>query len=190
MSYPDKELETLISGAAKGDRPCQKQIYERFRRKMLLACMRYATDSSSAQDMMHDGFIKVFEKLNDYNFNGSFEGWMRRIMVNNAIDSIRKAKKETIIEADNLIYDKAEFDEEEESLYDVLNLKPQDVMEAVQRLSPAYKMVFNLYVVENYSHKEIAETLNISEGASKSNLAKAKKNLRVYLSEKINKIRL
>lgn len=189
MDISEKELNELISGCMNGKRSCQKKIYELFNKKMLYVCLRYSNDMSSAKDLMHDGFIKIFDKVENYNFSGSFEGWIRRIMVNNAIDQIRKNQKETIMEDDSYIFANMEGEEEEEdSLYDALNLKPQDVMDAVQQLSPAYKAVFNMYVIENFTHKEIADYLDISEGASKSNLAKAKRNLRQILSEKIKTV--
>jgi len=151
----------------------------------MAVCMRYSRDHDTAQDVCQTGFIKIFEKLERYSFGGSFEGWMRRIMVNTAIDFIRKSKKElTIIEDESRIEDDT-VDEDEESVSELLGIGISDVVEAMQGLSPAYKAVFNLYVMENMSHKEVAETLGISQGTSKSNLAKAKKNLKALLKLKI-----
>lgn len=149
---------------------------------MMAVCMRYSRDQDTAQDVCQVGFIKVFEKLDRYSFDGSFEGWMRRIMVNTAIDYIRKSKKElTIIEDDSRIEDDS-IEEESDSQF--VGLEVADVVDAVQKLSPAYRTVFNLYVMENYAHKEVAEIMGISEGTSKSNLAKAKRNLRTLLENK------
>jgi RNA polymerase sigma-70 factor (ECF subfamily) len=147
--------------------------------------MRYTRDQDTAQEVCQIGFIKVFEKLERYSFGGSFEGWMRRIMVNTAIDKIRKSKKElTIIEDDSRIQDDDIIEDVTESGDELVGIEVSDVVEAVQQLSPAYRSVFNLYVMENYSHKEVSEILGISEGTSKSNLAKAKKNLRTLLEHK------
>ena len=145
--------------------------------------MRYAKNSDEAQDMVQNGFIKVFAKLDVYNFTGSLEGWIRRIMVNTAIDQIRKNKRDPFsIEDDARIQNLEEdipFDVEETEMETVI--KAEKAIKAISELSPAYKMVFNLYVIEGYTHKEIAEYLNISEGTSKSNLAKAKQKLRTIL---------
>jgi len=147
--------------------------------------MRYATDLDAGKDLVQEGFIKLFANLHKYKSDGSFEGWVRRIFVNNAIDSFRRKKhREIVPENDyqlmNLADDKDEhaFLEEEEK-----TIKPKDVIAAMQRLSPAYQMVFNLYVMENYSHQEIADEVGISVGTSKSNLAKARMNLRKILQE-------
>ena len=149
--------------------------------------MRYARDEDEAQDMVQNGFIKVFDKLEVYNFTGSFEGWVRRIMVNTAIDFIRKHKNKTYsLEDDASIVGESEDGIVLEEEVSELNFKAEKAIEAISRLSAGYKMVFNLYVMEGYTHKEIAEYVGISEGTSKSNLAKAKQKLRALLSaEKI-----
>lgn len=145
--------------------------------------MRYAKDTDEAQDMVQNGFIKVFAKLDVYNFTGSLEGWIRRIMVNTAIDQIRKNKRDPFsIEDDARIQNLEEeipFDVEETN--SETSIKAEKAIKAISQLSPAYKAVFNLYVMEGYTHKEIAEYLGISEGTSKSNLAKAKMKLRLIL---------
>ncbi len=167
-------IDKLIAGCAKGDRKSQQVIYEKFYTKMMGVCLRYASNKQEAQDLVHDGFLKVFEKISKYNYSGSFEGWIRRIMVNTSIDYYRKNKN--VFTKDN--QDFANF-EGEEPEQDVLSqLRTEDIMKAVQSLSPGYRAVFNLYVVEGYSHKEVSDELGISVGTSKSNLAKAKKNLR------------
>ncbi|MFK8038270.1 MAG: RNA polymerase sigma factor [Crocinitomicaceae bacterium] len=181
------ELQNIIQGCIKGKRKYQKQLFEQYYGKMKSVCMRYARDEDEAQDMVQNGFIKVFDKLAVYNFTGSFEGWVRRIMVNTAIDFIRKHKNKTYsLEDDHMLASDSEdgivLDEE---VFE-LNFKAQKAVEAIGRLSAGYKMVFNLYVMEGYTHKEIAEYIGISEGTSKSNLAKAKQKLRALLSaEKI-----
>jgi len=167
-------IDKLIAGCAKGDRKSQQVIYEKFYTKMMGVCLRYASNKQEAQDLVHDGFLKVFEKISKYNYSGSFEGWIRRIMINTSIDYYRKNKN--IFIKDNQDFANIEGEEPEQ---DVLSqLRTEDIMKAVQSLSPGYRAVFNLYVVEGYSHKEVSDELGISVGTSKSNLAKAKKNLR------------
>ena len=150
-------------------------------------CLRYAKNEDEAKDILQDGFIKVFEKIDKYGFEGSFEGWLRRIIVNTAIDTYRKNKREyslneAMVKDENTTID---FDETT-SRYESLSVK--DVVNSMQKLSPAYRTVFNLYVMEGMTHKEIADELNISEGTSKSNLAKAKLNIRKILNKKLKGI--
>ena len=183
----NKELQNIIEGCIKGKRKHQKQLFEKYYGKMKGVCMRYARDEDEAQDMVQNGFIKVFDKLEVYNFTGSFEGWVRRIMVNTAIDFIRKHKNNTYsLENESSIVDETEDGIVLNEELGELNFKAEKAIEAISRLSAGYKMVFNLYVMEGYTHKEIANFIGISEGTSKSNLAKAKQKLRALLSaEKI-----
>ena len=151
--------------------------------------MRYTTDRDSAEEVLQEGFIKIFDKLEAFNYKGSFEGWMRRIMSNTAIDSIRKSKKNPMLTDNDEDFklgteDPVVVNEE----FEALGLKAEMAMDAINQLSPAYKAVFNLYVLEDYTHKEIAEILGISEGTSKSNLSKAKMNLQKVLKEKFMNI--
>lgn len=147
-------------------------------------------DRDSAQEVLQEGFIKVFEKLGAFDYKGSFEGWIRRIIANTAIDSIRKSKKDPYLtDNDNDFKLGAEDEIEMREEMEITDIKAEIAMEAIQKLSPAYRAVFNLYVLEEYSHKEIAEILGISEGTSKSNLAKAKMNLQKMLSDKFMNIR-
>lgn len=172
----------IIKGCIKQDRASQKALYEMFYGRMMGVCLRYAKDRDEAKDMLHEGFMKVFTNMKNFSNTGSFEGWIRRIMVNNAIDHIRKNKHQYLIvntvHASNLAGTVADEPDED----DLLNkISQEDILAAVQELSPAYRAVFNLYVIEELSHKEIADKLDISEGTSKSNLAKAKFNLRKNL---------
>lgn len=180
-----QELQKIVEGCVKGKRKYQQKLFELYYGKMTGVCMRYAKDSDEAQDMVQNGFIKVFAKLDVYNFTGSLEGWIRRIMVNTAIDQIRKNKRDPFsIEDDARIQNLEEeipFDVEETNME--TSIQAEKAIKAISQLSPAYKTVFNLYVIEGYTHKEIAEYLGVSEGTSKSNLAKAKQKLRTILSE-------
>lgn len=185
MHPTNKELNELIAGCLKSDRKSQEKIYKLFYGKMLSVCMRYTNNIDQGKDLVQEGFIKVFGNLHKYKSDGSFEGWVRRIFVNNAIDSFRRKKHQDIIPDDdyqvlNLADDKDEhafLDKQEETI------QPKHVVEAMRQLSPAYQMVFNLYVMENYSHQEIADELGISVGTSKSNLAKARMNMRKLLKK-------
>jgi RNA polymerase sigma-70 factor (ECF subfamily) len=152
---------------------------------MLAVCLRYSTDMDQAKDILQEGFIKVFNSLDKFNRKGSLEGWIRRIMVNTAIDQIRKDKRSLTLSHSEELLDKGLEVVEETEIDDdeSLQLNMSHVIEAMQELSPGYKAVFNLYVMEDMTHKEIANSLGITEGTSKSNLAKAKMKLRKILLE-------
>lgn len=150
--------------------------------------MRYIRDKDSAQEVLQEGFIKVFDNIQNFDKKGSFEGWMRRIVANCAIDSIRKSKKDFILSENDKDFVTMPEEDHLNEEWEITTVKAEIAMEAINKLSPAYKAVFNLYVFENYTHKEIAEILDISEGTSKSNLAKAKMNLQNYLKVQYSKI--
>lgn len=180
-----QELRKIVDGCVKGKAKYQKKLFELFYGKMMGVCMRYSRDQDEAQDIVQNGFIKIFNKIEVYNFEGSLEGWIRRIMVNTAIDHIRKNKRDPFSIEDEDRIESADVDnvfvqEEEEEI----KIKAEIAMKAISKLSPAYRTVFNLYVIEGFTHKEIAEYLGISEGTSKSNLAKAKQKLKEELSLK------
>lgn len=184
------KLEEIIEGCLRNNRRSQEELFKLFYGKMLAVCTRYISDRDSAQEVLQEGFIKVFEKLGAFDFKGSFEGWIRRIIANTAIDAIRKSKKDPYLTDDDNDFKLGASDPmvEKEEL-EFINLKAEIALEAIQKLSPGYRAVFNLYVLEDYSHKEIGELLGISEGTSKSNLAKAKFNLQKILNEKFMNIR-
>jgi RNA polymerase sigma factor (sigma-70 family) len=172
----------IIKGCLKNDRLSQKALYDRFYGRMMAVCMRYARDRAEAEDMLHEGFMKVFTGMKGFGHKGSFEGWIRRIMVNCCIDHLRKKKQEYLI-VDTVIASRASVSAEDEVSEDELAdlISKEDILAAVQQLSPAYRTIFNLYVLEEHTHKDIADKLDISEGTSKSNLAKAKFNLKKNL---------
>lgn len=177
----EKDLIGLIEGCGRGDRKSQQRVYEVYYGKMLSVCLRYSHDLEQAKDVLQDGFIKVFSKIEKYDHKGSFEGWMRRIIVNTAIDHFRKKKTDfVLLGADQSVEDFMEVEEDEDEGNE-FEFKASQVIEAMQMLSPAYRTIFNLYVFESLSHKEIAARLNISVGTSKSNYAKAKRNLKKIL---------
>ncbi len=184
-----EHLRKVIMGCLNNDRKAQEELFRMYYGRMLSVCMRYTVDRDTAEEVLQEGFIKIFEKLDAFDYKGSFEGWMRRIISNTAIDNIRKSKRNPFL-SDNDEDFKIGFENpivEEEEL-ELVNLKAEIAMEAVCQLSPAYRSVFNLYVLEDYTHKEIAEILGISEGTSKSNLSKAKLNLQKILKEKFMNI--
>lgn len=158
----------LLEGCRSGDRRMQHELYKRYAAKMYGVCLRYASNAEEAEDILQEGFIKIFSKINSYRGDGSFEGWIRRIFVNTAIEHYRKK-----------IYLQPITETEENTVegkyLSVLdNLAEKDIIQLVQQLSPGYRTVFNMYVVEGYTHKQIAEALGISEGTSKSQLSRAK----------------
>ena len=183
------KLNKIIEGCLRNERRSQEELFKLFYGKMLSVCMRYISDKDTAQEVLQEGFIKVFDKLNGFDFKGSFEGWIRRIIANTAIDCIRKAKNGPILsDNDNDFVLGTENPIVEREELELSGLKGEIALDAIQNLSPAYRAVFNLYVLEDYSHKEIGEILGISEGTSKSNLAKAKANLQKILKEKFMNI--
>jgi RNA polymerase sigma-70 factor (ECF subfamily) len=189
MKLSEEELEKVIAGCIEGNRKYQQKVYEAFYGKMMSICLRYTKDADVAKDVLQDGFIKVFSKMEHFNMEGSFEGWVRRIIVNTAIDYFRKNRSAPILIEDEGNIEDLDHAEEEESESIYQTVKFDTIIEAMNKLSPAYKTVFNLYVMENYTHKEIAEILDISIGTSKSNLAKAKLNLKKILEKELVKLK-
>jgi len=184
MDLSDKDVvKKLVDACAEGDEKYQRALFKQLYGKMMHICYRYANRPEDAKDLLQDGFIKVFDRIESFNFKGSFEGWVRRIMVNTAIDYYRKGKNkfaisETLVDASQIA-----DEEDDENVFEAISA--QDMLDCVQQLSPAYKAVFNLYVMDDYTHAEIAEKLEISIGTSKSNLSKAKRNLKLMITEKI-----
>lgn len=182
-------LKVIVEGCLKNDRRSQEQLFKQYYGKMMGVCVRYIRDRDTAQEVLQEGFIKVFDKLDVFDFKGSFEGWIRRIIANTAIDHIRKAKRNPFLSDQDNDFKQEGVDEVvEHEKTELMSLKGEVALEAISKLSPAYRTVFNLYVMENYSHKEIADLLGINEGTSKSNLAKAKMNLQRTLNEKFKHI--
>jgi RNA polymerase sigma factor (sigma-70 family) len=174
-------LEQLIGDCMSGRRPAQNRIYEIFAPRMLTVCMRYANDREEAEEILQEGFIKVFTHIFQFRKEGSFEGWVRRIVVNAALQRFReKARMFPVISLHEELVVKASGNET------YANIGYKDLLELVQKLPPAYRLVFNLYVFEGMKHREIAEALKISEGTSKSNLYDA----RLILQREIMKLDL
>src|SRR5215203_1166384 len=146
----------------------QRELYQRFAPKMYGVCLRYAGNAEEAEDILQEGFIKVFNKIGSFRSEGSFEGWIRRIFVNTAIEQFRR---KTYMQP---ITEREENSVEATYLSVLDNLAEKDIVKLVQQLSPGYRTVFNMYVVEGFTHRQIAEILEISEGTSKSQLSRAK----------------
>jgi len=172
----------LIKGCIAGDRRMQEELYRRFASKMYAVCLRYANNADDAQDLLQEGFIKVYRNLHRFRAEGSFEGWIRRVFVNTSIEHFRKKSTKM-----SMVTDKEESNIEDADITVLQRLAEKDIINIIQELSPGYRTVFNLYVVEGYSHKEIGDLLGISEGTSKSQLARAKgvlqKKIAQYLSD-------
>lgn len=183
------DIEKLIRDCLKGDRNSQNLLYKSLYGKMMSVCLRYSEDSIQAKDIFQEAMFKIFQNLKKYEYKGSFDGWARRIFVNHAIDTIRKNKEYLQDFKDSVLYENIEegtidnIDDEE-----IPDINSDLILEYIQKLSPAYRTVFNLYVIENYTHKQISQELKISIGTSKSNLAKSKVQLRNMLKQEFIKI--
>jgi RNA polymerase sigma-70 factor (ECF subfamily) len=164
-----EQLNLLIQLCIKGDRHSQRQLYEQLSPAMFIVCQRYSRNREEAEDTLQEGFMKVFENLHQFRSTGSFEGWVRRIMVNCALQKFRnKPQMHAIVNIDdaNTVFS------DTENITSQLGTK--ELLKMVQMLPPSYRMVFNLYVFEGMKHREIADHLGISEGTSKSNLSDAR----------------
>ncbi|MDF9301932.1 RNA polymerase sigma factor [Tritonibacter mobilis] len=166
-------MEQLIEKCKKRDEKAQEQLYRLFSSKLFSVCLKYSDNYANAEDTLQDAFITIFKKIEQFKNKGSFEGWLKRIVVNTALQKYRNQKVFEIINEEQLEDPYVDIDEESVSLDYLLTI--------IQQLPHRYRLVFNLYVLDGYSHKEIAELLNISQGTSKSNLARA----RYILKEKI-----
>lgn len=175
--------EELIKGCIKNERLAQKRLYERFYGKMFGVCMRYSSHREQATEILNLAFFKVFKTLESFaEKGGNLEAWIYRIVVNTAIDYLRGEMRHQHSDIEKTVY--------VEDTSDVISdMSAEDIMRLVNKLTPAYRAVFNLYVVEGYNHKEIGELLNISEGTSKSNLAKARAKLQDMIIEQ-NKVKV
>lgn len=173
--------EDIINGCKKEQRQAQEALYKKYASRMLGVCFRYANDILEAEDTLLEGFVKVFDNISSYSGKGAFEGWIRRIMVNVALNKIRSRNKNlSFVEDFN-------FDVKDiQSPIDKIQHK--QLLEALNRLPEGYRLVFNLFVIEGYSHQEIAEQLGIKEATSRSQFAKSKTYLKKIIleQEKVN----
>lgn len=166
-------LKLLIKKCQKRDIKAQEQLYKLFADKLFAVCLKYSSNYQQAEDNLQDAFLMIFNKIGQYNDSGSFEGWMKRVTINTALQKYRKQTLFEIVREEHLKEPEIEIDDDSISVDYLLRI--------IQELPDRYRQVFNLYVLDGYSHKEIADILKISTGTSKSNLARA----RVILKEKI-----
>jgi len=171
------ELEEIIEGCYKGSRKHQEALYNMFSAQMFGVCLTYTKDRALAQDILHDGFFKVFKKFDKYNDSWAVGAWIRRIIVNTAIDHFRKTNRMSNVDFQESAYLAGTHDE----VVDIS--KTNDLSEIINMLPKGAKTIFNLYTIEGYKHKEIADMLNISIGTSKSQLSKAKSVLRELVNK-------
>lgn len=162
----------LIRGCRKGDRLAQKELYETYSRKMMGVCLRYVNDRETARDLLQDGFVKVFTSMDSYSGAGSFEGWMRKIFVNCALEYLRKSD---VLRESTDLDNMAELIQPDSSV--ISSMSAAELMTLVHELPTGFRTVFNLFAIEGYSHKEISEMLNITESTSRSQFTRAKQML-------------
>jgi len=172
------EIKNIIRGCLDGNRRDQELLYRRHAAKLYAVCLQYSGNDDEARDILQEGFIKIFENLVHYKHEGSFEGWMRRIVVNTALEKFRSKHNLYRIDDIDLIPEQDAAHETE----DYAGLEAVDLLDIIRELPPKYRMVFNLFAIEGYSHKEISDMVNISEGTSKSNLSRA----RIILQKKVS----
>ncbi|MCB0791284.1 MAG: sigma-70 family RNA polymerase sigma factor [Flavobacteriales bacterium] len=175
--------EQMVAGCLQRDPLAQKELYRTYARKMMSICMRYSNGREQAQDILQDGFVKVFQKMDHYRGDGPLGGWIARTMVNTALDHIRRNKPYDhsldLTEAEHL---------HAEDEHVLSNMTANELMELIQALPPGYRAVFNMFAIEGYAHKEIADHLGISENTSKSQFMKARAYLRKLLPKEAAEI--
>ncbi|NMC38117.1 MAG: RNA polymerase sigma factor [Bacteroidales bacterium] len=172
------EIVNIIKGCIAGNRRDQELLYRRHAAKLYAVSLQYSGNDEEARDILQDGFIKIFENLIHYKYEGSFEGWMRRIIVNTALEKFRSRHNLYRVDDIDLIPEPDANPDNE----DYSGLEAIDLLDIIRELPPKYRMVFNLYAIEGYAHKEISQMMKISEGTSKSNLSRA----RMILQKKVN----
>jgi len=168
--------DNIINACKCGDAHAQKLLYNRYAPTMFGICLRYASDYHTAEDILQDGFVKVFNNIKRFRNEGSFEGWVKRIFVNTAIEYYRKAARSFRFSPLSVVIEKSFNDVQ------FTSLERDELLKLIQQLPDGYRLVFNLYVIEGYTHDEISKQLNINLGTSKSQLARAKKYLRKLIN--------
>lgn len=174
-------IEELIKDCVRNDAKAQTKMYNLFKDKMLMVCHKYTRDTDTAYEMMQLGFIKLFNNISKYDYNGSFDGWLTRLMRNTAIDYFRTIQRRHESVGDEISIQQSHVEHYDDTVDEIYQL----ALETIEELTPAYKKVFTLNTIEQKQHKEIAEILGINEGTSKSNLFKAKIVVKKLLSEKM-----
>lgn len=173
-------IEEIIQGCKEGQRDSQRRLYEMYARSLLAVCMRYTKNRMEAEDFLHEGFLKIFDNIGQFESKGSIEGWLRRVMVNNILENYRKNSKYSFVDDSDInLAERYDYTEED----DGIEVSMSELHALIEQLPDRYKLVFKLYVLEQFSHEDIAKSLNISVGTSKSNLARA----RQWLQKRIDK---
>ncbi len=179
--YLTDNFKDIIAGCITGNRSCQSNLYSLLSPKMMIVCLRYSKNLEEAEEILQDGFIRVFKFIGQFKSEGSFEGWVRKIMVNCALQKLRsQLSLRPVVSLNTQLHDEAT----EDSVIE--NINGKEMLQLVQLLSPAYRMVFNLYHFEGYKHREIAAMLGIEEGTSKSNLSQAKRILQNTIKKNLS----
>jgi len=171
------EIRNIIKGCLAGNRRDQELLYRRHSARLYAVCLQYSGSNDEARDILQEGFIKIFDNLIHYKHEGSFEGWMHRIVVNTALEKYRSRHNLYRVEDIDQLQETDVLSETD----DYAGLEAVDLLDIIRSLPPKYRMVFNLFAIEGYSHKEISQMMNISEGTSKSNLSRA----RLILQKKV-----
>jgi RNA polymerase sigma factor (sigma-70 family) len=182
--------EEIIKGCARKDAGCQKIIYEKYYRKMYTTCLRYVNNADEAKDLLHDGFIKLFDKVRTFTEYPKFEAWMRRLFANHCIDYVRSAYKKNMVLMEERHEESASQEIQEDEVgneFDVHQYSVPELVEAIGKLNPDYRLIINMYAIEQYSHQEIADKLGIEYSTSRSKLLRARQSLKKILSDNRNR---
>ena len=181
----------IIKRCKRGDRNAQEAVYNLLAGKMFAVCLRYCPNYEEARDLLHDGFVTIFTKIGQFHQEGSFEGWVRRIFVNQAMEKWRNDTKFTVVNCvDDVDRQIAAPEDEVEDEWEAYQLTEAEMLELVDELPPQYKVVFNLYVIDGLSHRDIAEKLGISEGTSRSNLLRARSILQKQIKDQSDSMKV
>ena len=182
----DPDEHRLIQGCKAEERIWQELLYKRYSARMMALCLRYSKSREEAEDILQDGFVKVFTSIRQFQELGSLEGWIKKIMVNTALGNYRKNAKKYHADTDIL-----DLQIEDQGSHNILGeINKSDMLQLIQKLPPGYQMVFNMYAIEGYSHKEIGEQIGISESTSKSQLSRAKQVLQKSIAEVLNRVKI
>ncbi|WP_408038257.1 RNA polymerase sigma factor [Tenacibaculum amylolyticum] len=174
------KLEQLIQKCKKNNLQAQSAVYQLFAGKLFALSLKYSRNQEDAEDVLQDSFLIAFDKIHQYNFKGSFEGWLKRIVINTALQKYRTQPSLYLVQEEPMYNEEIHFDES--------TIEVNELLELIQKLPDRYRLVFNLYVLDNFSHKEISEMLKISIGTSKSNLSRAKQLLKKALEDRKKKL--
>ncbi|MDR3219974.1 MAG: sigma-70 family RNA polymerase sigma factor [Dysgonamonadaceae bacterium] len=176
MHFHISEEQLIIAGCRKNESWARKRLYELYAPTMMGVCIRYTNKEETAKDVLHEGFIKVFTKIDSFLEKGSFEGWMRRIFATTALEFLKN---------ESFVTSEVEIAEQEENLDETVveRMSAEEIMKCISELSPGYRKIFNLHAIEGYSHAEIAKMLNIKEGSSRSQFAHARQVLQTKIKK-------